>query len=420
MREPRPTPSARRLLRALLLGLALSTAAAHAIRIAEIPSPRPAGWSVDLTGRVPKETLAEIDRLGDEVKAKNGAELAVVVVGTTGGVPSHPFATDLFNTWHIGQRDKNNGVLLFVALDDHRIEIVLGRGLSSPAAREASAEIVKNDMVPRLRQGDPGGAVLAGARATAQQLLDVASADAAAATETGAPSEATAPLAALPSSGSTSVSHDAVQPPAPQLPAPSPGTDPPVATFDSSNPLGVIVYLLFFCVLGGVGVWFFYPRPPRCPRCHAIEKRLSPEDTAAAFPLTAVEQTEARLGSVTIEAYRCPACGELEKVRHSHPLSGYESCPDCTAVALSRRRWTVRRATYGQEGLVETEWRCQHCPYQSSSTTTTPRLVRQVALDSSDSYSSSSSYSSSDSSSSSSDSGFSGGSSSGDGASGSW
>jgi uncharacterized membrane protein YgcG len=74
-----------------------------------------------------------------------------------------------------------------VALDDRQIEIVVGRGLSSPALQEKTAAILKRDMVPRLRQGDPGGAVLAAARSSAQDLLGVAPGSAPAATPPEAP-----------------------------------------------------------------------------------------------------------------------------------------------------------------------------------------------------------------------------------------
>ncbi len=222
MSEPRPIAPAR-ILAALLLGLAWLPAAAHAVATADVPSPRPVGWSVDLTGRVPKATLAEIDRLGNEVKAKSGEELMVVVVGTTGDVPSHAFATDLFNRWHIG-REPGKGVLVFVALDDHQLEIVVGRGLTSPSLQEATATILKRDMVPALRQGDPGGAVLAGARSSARDLLGVA------------PGSATA-LAAPPATATT--------------PAPP---SPPTATATVRR---VALAFLLLVVLGVLG-WLVY------------------------------------------------------------------------------------------------------------------------------------------------------------------
>jgi uncharacterized protein len=377
MRDPRPTAPAKTLLSALLLSLVLVSAAppARAVTIPEIPSPRPTGWSVDLTGRIPKATLTEIDRVGDEVKARNGAELAVVVVGTTSGVPSHTFATNLANTWGIGERGKDNGVLVFVALDDRRIEIVLGNGLASPALQEASAAILQGDMVPLLRQGDPAGAVLAGARACARRLLD-------------------APLATFPAGNPEANS--------------------------SNGTAGIVLALLGFGALGVLGwvVYKFVVRPRPCPQCGAPMERLSAEAGEAALPLTAVEQIENRLGSVTVEVYRCSSCGALDKASRRHPLSGYESCPQCKAVALSKRQSTLRAASYDHEGLVRTEWQCLSCSYHDSSTSTLPRLVRQD--DSASTTAAFLSSSSDSSSSSSSDSGFGGGSSSGDGASGSW
>src|SRR4051794_19286043 len=84
MRDPRPALSAKALLLpVLLLVFALAAPPARAVRVGEIPSPRPTGWSVDLTGRVPRDVLARIDGVGERIKATRGAELAVVAVGTT-------------------------------------------------------------------------------------------------------------------------------------------------------------------------------------------------------------------------------------------------------------------------------------------------------------------------------------------------
>jgi uncharacterized protein len=163
-----------RTLRALALLLLLLAAAARATTVEEVPSPRPAGWAVDRTGRIPPETLRRLDRLGDAVKARRGAELAVAVVGSTDGVAPRAFATRLFNRWGIGDRRRNDGLLVFAALDDHRVQIVLGDGLSGDANRRASEEIVAQEMVPRFRAGDPAGALRAGALACARRILDAA------------------------------------------------------------------------------------------------------------------------------------------------------------------------------------------------------------------------------------------------------
>ncbi len=161
-----------RTIAALLLFL-FAAASAHPITVEDIPTPRPAGWSVDRTGRIPPATLKEIDRLGDEVKAKTGAELAVVVVGSLQGAASRDFAVRLFNTWGIGDPARNNGVLIFAALDDHKAEVVLGSGIDNAETRRTSDEIMQSEMVPRFRAGDPAAAVLIGAKEHARRVLGI-------------------------------------------------------------------------------------------------------------------------------------------------------------------------------------------------------------------------------------------------------
>ena len=153
----------------LLGGLLLGLPAARAVTVEQIPRARPGGWAVDLTGTLPPESLAELNQLGDEVQAKTGTELAVVVVDTTDGIESHAFATRLFNAWRIG----HDGLLVFAALADHRAEIVFGRGLDGERSRRESAAVMREDMIPRFRAGDPAGAVVQGALGCARRLLGV-------------------------------------------------------------------------------------------------------------------------------------------------------------------------------------------------------------------------------------------------------
>ncbi|HEV7504350.1 MAG TPA: TPM domain-containing protein [Thermoanaerobaculia bacterium] len=140
-----------------------------AVSAQEIPSPRPAGWIVDLTGRLPKATLDQINRLGDVVKVRRSAELAVAVVSRIDGVSQENFASDLFKSWDLDER----GMLLVVSVDDQRAELHLGRGLASLTASRTSSSILKGVVMYNLRNGDPAAAVLAGANAAASRILDL-------------------------------------------------------------------------------------------------------------------------------------------------------------------------------------------------------------------------------------------------------
>src|SRR5262245_34317171 len=151
----------------------LAALPAHAVRVEEVPSPRPASWAVDLTGTLSSETLQALDRLGELVQQQSGAGLAVAVVPSTEGVPHRQFATDLANRWGIGDREKDNGVLVFAALDDRAAEIVLGDGIDNALEVTAAQEVMNTVMVPRFRNGDPAGAIYFGAVGAASRVLGV-------------------------------------------------------------------------------------------------------------------------------------------------------------------------------------------------------------------------------------------------------
>lgn len=93
----------------LVLGSAFAApAASGAVTVEQIPSPRPAGWTVDLTGTLPAALQAEIDRIAGAVREQGRGELAVVVIGSTGGVPHRDFAARLANAWGVGSAERDS------------------------------------------------------------------------------------------------------------------------------------------------------------------------------------------------------------------------------------------------------------------------------------------------------------------------
>jgi uncharacterized protein len=145
------------------------------------------------------------------------------------GAASRDFAVRLFNTWGIGDPARNNGVLIFAALDDHKAEVVLGSGIDNAQTRRTSDEIMQSEMVPRFRAGDPAAAVLAGAREHARRILDVqVASDAPEAT----PAAPVAPQPFVP-------------------PAPAPVSAPQTTAPETASGWSAVVPLVFLiCVIG--------------------------------------------------------------------------------------------------------------------------------------------------------------------------
>jgi uncharacterized membrane protein YgcG len=150
---------------------ALVASGIGAATLEQIPSPRPSGWVTDLTGTLPLQTVAELNRVGDQVKSQTGAEMTVVVVGSTDGAPARELAGRLLTAWAIGEPRKGNGLLLLVAVDDGATEIALGESIRDTARLRESQDVLRTEMAPRFRRGDPAGAVLRGATACARRLL---------------------------------------------------------------------------------------------------------------------------------------------------------------------------------------------------------------------------------------------------------
>lgn len=72
----------------------------------------------DYAGVLSDETMAHIDAMNASLFAQTGAQLMVQTVSTTGGVDIVDYATDLGNQYGVGSRERNNGLVLVLALDD--------------------------------------------------------------------------------------------------------------------------------------------------------------------------------------------------------------------------------------------------------------------------------------------------------------
>ncbi|MBC7985705.1 MAG: TPM domain-containing protein [Sphingomonadaceae bacterium] len=165
-----PSNSARLpLFAGLLILLALATAA----RAQEFPA---------LTGRVVDQAgyldagqeAALADRL-EALEQRTGRQMVVVTLPNLrgGGDISYPeddFANRLFREWELGDAERDDGVLLLVAAEERRVRIEVGYGLEPVLTDALAATIVRNDILPRFREGDMAGGVIAGSEAVLLQL----------------------------------------------------------------------------------------------------------------------------------------------------------------------------------------------------------------------------------------------------------
>jgi uncharacterized protein len=161
----------RRLAGALgLLVLLLSGGAARVAAAEKLPafsSP-----VVDAAGVVPDDVERRVADGLQGYQARSGNQVAVAVVRTTGKRSLEDYTIDMARAWGVGQKGKDNGVLLLIAYDDRKVRIEVGRGLEGTLTDLQSGRIIRERMVPLLRQGDVGGAVAQGTDAIRADLGD--------------------------------------------------------------------------------------------------------------------------------------------------------------------------------------------------------------------------------------------------------
>jgi uncharacterized protein len=118
-----------------------------------------------LTGRVvdeanildPAMRAALTQKLAD-LEAKSTDQVVVVTLKSLQGTSIEDYGYQLGRHWQIGQKDKNNGVLLIVAPNERKVRIEVGYGLEGTLTDLVSRFIIENSILPRFRANDyPGG-----------------------------------------------------------------------------------------------------------------------------------------------------------------------------------------------------------------------------------------------------------------------
>jgi uncharacterized protein len=146
--------------RALILALAVCLAGAAARAETPIP-PAPADWVTDRADFLSPQAVTELDaRLGRYAETTSH-QILVYVDHTTGGVPIEDWAVKAFQRWKVGRKGIDDGLVLFIFKDDHRLRIEVGYGLEDRVPDVLASRIINDDMVPKIRAGDADGAVRA-------------------------------------------------------------------------------------------------------------------------------------------------------------------------------------------------------------------------------------------------------------------
>jgi uncharacterized protein len=141
---------------------------------AEPTFPPLTGRVVDSANLLNANARADMDRKLGDLEAKTGTQLVVVTLPSLQGYEIEDYGYRLGRAWGIGQKGKNNGAILIVAPNEHRVRIEVGYGLEGTLTDAISRLVIENGILPRFRTNDFAGGIQRGV----DDLIQVLSGDA--------------------------------------------------------------------------------------------------------------------------------------------------------------------------------------------------------------------------------------------------
>jgi len=115
----------------------------------------------DLTGTL---AAGDIEGLRSEISSleqRKGSQIAVLMLPTTKPESIEQYALKVFDSWKLGRKGVDDGVLIIAAKDDRRMRIEVGYGLEPVLTDLVAGRIIDEQMTPLFRKGDFGGGLTA-------------------------------------------------------------------------------------------------------------------------------------------------------------------------------------------------------------------------------------------------------------------
>ncbi|MEJ8562247.1 TPM domain-containing protein [Yoonia sp. GPGPB17] len=274
-----------------------------------------------LTDSEEQELRGDLDELYNE----RGIEFNVLTItrmsdyGHSGSIEA--FATDLFNTWGIGDEERNDGVLLLVSHLDRELRIEVGAGYGTTLNRPME-HVIDTKIVPNFRLDEYADGIRMGVEEAIYQVA-----------------------------GAT------------------PGT------YDASPLQKTWIGLKRFVT--DLGLWLLAPfaaavpfvirlvrrikrnRPRTCPNDGSRMRRYLEETEDDS--LSPGQLMEEQLESVDYDVWYCDRCDHVTIEGYRAWFSRYGACRECNFRTVEGDSRVVRSATYSSTGLRETDYDCHHC-----------------------------------------------------------
>jgi len=379
----------------LVMLFCLSFQAKAEYAIADIPNVHLSDSTLyvsDPEGILSAEALGALDGKLGSIWRTASAEPVVVVIDRADTDDLDTYATELFESWGIGKKDKDNGLLILISRDQRRAVIRTGQGVEGLIPDAIASRIIRNVMAPRMAQEDYDGGTIAAVDAVSEILTDPEARDE---LMSKYPNNADARhdddltlgqffkgyfifgmvitvillivyiyMLASTRRDSAHMRYDKIM----QLRMPA----LMLAIFGCGLPL--ILWWIITVKLRRIRL-----RPRLCPNGHGKMQRLD-EVTDNQY-LTAPQNTEEELNSVDYDVWLCPVCQDTIVEPYVNRSSQYVECDLChTRSARLVGNQVLRKPSVTTEGIGAKIFHCNHCRNNFNHTYPIAKLPPVVVL----------------------------------------
>ncbi|WP_295119930.1 YgcG family protein [uncultured Chitinophaga sp.] len=120
----------------------------------DIPKPKnPPQLVNDFAGVLLREDAAKLEQKLERYEDSTSSEIVIVTMRTIGDYEASEVAFKILREWGVGKKDKNNGLVILVAVDDRKVRIETGYGMENVVPDAIAYRIIDQQIKPAFREG---------------------------------------------------------------------------------------------------------------------------------------------------------------------------------------------------------------------------------------------------------------------------
>jgi uncharacterized protein len=158
-------------MRRIVLCVALFLCQAAGVFALDVPQLR--ARVTDLAGILTPDQVNRLDALLQDLENTDSTQVAVLIIPSLENDSLEDYSMRVAEAWKLGQKGRDNGAIFVVSMKDRAIRIEVGYGLEEKLTDARSNQIIRNDIIPRFREGDFYGGIEAGTTGIIQTVRGI-------------------------------------------------------------------------------------------------------------------------------------------------------------------------------------------------------------------------------------------------------